>query len=239
MKIIVVIPTYNEAENIRKLVSILFDLKISGLEILIVDDNSPDGTGHIIEQMKARDARIHIIQRSAKLGLGTAYVCGFKYALEQKFDFIIQMDADFSHDPREIVNFLEEIREKDLVIGSRYVVGVNVINWPLSRLILSYGANWYTRVITRMPIMDSTGGFKCFRRKVLETLNLDDIKSDGYAFQIEMNYKAWKKGFRIKEMPIVFVDRVAGESKMSKQIIGEAVFMVWHLAFRGWFGLLD
>ncbi|MCK5738931.1 polyprenol monophosphomannose synthase [bacterium] len=239
MKTVVVIPTYNEAENIRKLVSILSDLKVSGLEILIVDDNSPDGTGKIIEDMEARDDRIHIIQRSGKLGLGTAYVCGFKYALDHKFDFIIQMDADFSHDPREILNFLEEIREKDLVIGSRYIVGVNVINWPLSRLILSYGANWYTRIITRMPIMDGTGGFKCFRREVLEAINLENVKSDGYAFQIEINFKAWKKGFRIKEMPIVFVDRVAGESKMSKQIIGEAVFMVWRLAFRGWFGLLD
>lgn len=238
MKIIVIIPTYNEIENIRRLIDTLLNLQLNRLEVLIVDDNSPDGTGQIVKNLSAENPRIHLIQREGKQGLGTAYVCGFKYAIEHAYDFIIQMDADFSHDPSEIKNLMATIADYDLVLGSRYIVGVNVVNWPLSRLLLSYFANLYTRVITRMPIKDSTGGFKCFRRTVLEAINLDEVKSDGYAFQIEMNFKAWRKGFRIKEIPIIFVDRIAGSSKMSKKIIREAVFMVWKLKFLSMFGKL-
>lgn len=231
MKLVVIIPTYNEAQNIRKLIQLLFNLDIDGIEVLVVDDNSPDGTAEIVKEMQQETARIHLIEREGKLGLGTAYVRGFRYALDHGFDLIAQMDADFSHDPKEIINFMREIKNYDLVIGSRYIVGVNVVNWPLSRLLLSYGANLYSRIITRMPVKDGTGGFKCFRRQVLAAINLDEIHSDGYAFQIEMNYKSWIKGFRIKEIPIVFVDRIAGTSKMSKNIIREAAWIVWKMAF--------
>jgi dolichol-phosphate mannosyltransferase len=238
MKIIVIIPTYNEIENIHRLIDTLLKLQLNQLEVLIVDDNSPDGTGQIVKKLSAENPRIHLIQREGKQGLGTAYVCGFKYAIGHAYDFIVQMDADFSHDPLEIKNLMATIADYDLVLGSRYIAGVNVVNWPLSRLLLSYFANLYTRVITRMPIKDSTGGFKCFRRAVLEAIKLEDVKSDGYAFQIEMNFKAWSKGFRIKEIPIIFVDRIAGSSKMSKKIIREAVFMVWKLKFLSLFGKL-
>jgi len=231
MKLIVVIPTYNEAQNINKLIEALFGLQIDSLEVLIIDDNSPDGTAEIVKERMQSDKRIHLIEREGKQGLGTAYVRGFKYALAHDYDYIVQMDADFSHDPKEIKSFLKVIPDYDLVIGSRYIMGVNVVNWPLSRLLLSYGANLYTRFITRMPIKDGTGGFKCFRREVLETVNLNEIHSDGYAFQIEMNFKTWIKGFRIKEIPIVFVDRIAGISKMSKKIIREAVWIVWKMTF--------
>ncbi|MBN2091472.1 polyprenol monophosphomannose synthase [candidate division KSB1 bacterium] len=238
MKIIVIIPTYNEVENIARLIDILLKFQLNHLDVLIVDDNSPDGTGELVKKLSSENPRIHLIQREGKQGLGTAYVCGFKYAIEHAYDFIIQMDADFSHDPSEIKNFMTTIAEYDLVLGSRYIVGVNVVNWPLSRLLLSYGANLYTRLITQMPIKDSTGGFKCFRRAVLEAIKLDDVRSDGYAFQIEINFKTWKKGFRIKEIPIVFVDRIAGSSKMSKRIIREAAFMVWKLKFLSLLGKL-
>lgn len=231
MKTIVIIPTFNEAENIRQLITEIFNLRIESLDILIVDDNSPDGTAEIIRKLMQENQRIHLIERPGKLGLGTAYVKGFHFALENGYDVIIEMDADFSHDPREIHNFMREIQNYDLVIGSRYIVGVNVVNWPLSRLLLSYGANLYSRLITRMPIKDGTGGFKCFRREVLAAIELDRIQSDGYAFQIEMNFKSWIKGFRIKEIPIVFVDRIAGTSKMSKRIIREAAWLVWKLKF--------
>ena len=229
MKSIIVIPTYNEADNIENLIERILSLKIDGLDILIVDDNSPDGTAQIVEKLMEKHANIHLLTRPEKAGLGTAYVAGFKYALEKGYDYIFEMDADFSHNPDEIPNFLKKIEECDLVIGSRYVTGVNVINWPLSRLILSVGANKYTQIITGMPIKDCTGGFKCFRRQVLEQIDLDRIRSDGYSFQIEMNFKAWKKGFRICEIPIVFTDREAGSSKMSKKIIREAIWMVWKL----------
>lgn len=229
MKTIIVIPTYNEAENIQKLISAIFNLQINDLSILVIDDSSPDGTAAIVKEMLQNDSRIHLIERDGKLGLGTAYVRGFKYALENGFDYIMEMDADFSHDPKEIVIFLEQIQHYDLVIGSRYIVGVNVVNWPLSRLLLSYFANVYTRVVTGLPVKDCTGGFKCFRRQVLSAINLDKIHSDGYAFQIEMNFKTWKNGFRIREIPIVFTDRIAGSSKMSRPIIWEAVWVVWKL----------
>lgn len=238
MKLIVVIPTYNEAQNIGQLIDLLFGLKIPNLEILVIDDHSPDGTAALVKARQKADTRVHLLERAGKMGLGTAYVMGFKYALKQDYDYIVQMDADFSHDPREILHFMEEIKNYDLVLGSRYVVGVNVVNWPLSRLLLSYTANLYTRIITRMPIKDGTGGYKCFRRAVLAAINLDEIHSDGYSFQIEMNYKTWIKGFRIKEIPIVFMDRIAGSSKMSKRIIREAAWIVWKLRLLHWFGKL-
>ncbi len=230
MKTIVVIPTYNESENIEKLIGEIFSVK-NDMHILVVDDNSPDGTADIVKNMMENDERIHIIERPGKMGLGTAYRDGFRYALDQGFEAIFEMDADFSHDPKEIPNFLEALKDNDLVIGSRYISGVNVVNWPLSRLILSYGANFYTRMVTWMPIKDATGGFKCFRAEKLKEINLSRVKSNGYGFQIEMNYRMWKKGARIKEIPIIFIDRRSGVSKMSKNIIWEAIFLVWKLKF--------
>lgn len=237
MKSIVVIPTYNEIHNIQKLLTDLMFMYAS-LDILIVDDNSPDGTADYVRQTQKSNSRIKLLQREKKMGLGTAYVAGFKYALANGYDIVIQMDADYSHDPKEIKNFLEAIRAYDLVIGSRYINGVRVINWPIRRLLLSYFANLYSRIITGMPIKDGTGGFKCFRRNVLEAINLDAVHSNGYSFQIEINYKAWKKGFRVVELPITFIDRVQGTSKMSKKIVREAVFMVWKLRFKSIFRTL-
>ncbi len=208
------------------------------INILVVDDNSPDGTGNFVKELTQKDSNVHLIQRSGKMGLGTAYVAGFKYMIDKKYDLAIQMDADFSHDPKEIKRFLEEIENADLIIGSRYITGVNVINWPMQRLLLSYFANIYTKIVTGLPLKDATGGFKCFRREVLEAINLNKIHSNGYSFQIEMNYKVWKRGFRIKEVPIIFTDRVEGTSKMSKKVVREAVTMVWKLRFRSMFGLL-
>jgi len=204
----------------------------------VVDDNSPDGTGDYVEELSKNNNRFHLLRRPQKMGLGTAYIAGFKYALQNRYDYIFEMDADFSHDPKEIPNFLKAIQTYDLVLGSRYKNGVNVINWPMSRLLLSYFANIYTRVITGLRTHDATGGFKCFRRSVLEAINLDEIKSNGYAFQIEMTFKAFKKGFNIGEIPIVFVDRVTGKSKMSKKIVREAVIMVWKLRLRSVFRIL-
>ncbi len=237
-KSIIIIPTYNELNNIQKLIPILRE-KYPEVDILVVDDNSPDGTADTVKKFMENDDQIHIIEREGKLGLGTAYVEGFKFMLDRDYECAIQMDADFSHDPSEIKNFLEEIEENDLVLGSRYIEGVNVVNWPMSRLILSYFANVYTKVITGMPVNDATGGFKCFRREVLEAIDLDKITSNGYSFQIEMNYKTFKKGFKIKEIPIIFVDRTDGDSKMSKSIVYEAVFMVWKLRLASIFGTLD
>ena len=237
MKTLIVIPTFNEKENIIKIIDQILTVN-NELNILVVDDSSPDGTWEIIQNRSKEDSRVFLIKRAKKMGLGTAYVEGFKFALRNGYDLIFEMDADFSHDPKEIPNFLEAAKENDLVIGSRYIRGVNVVNWPLRRLILSYGANVYTRIITGLPLKDSTGGYKCFRRKVLESLELDRIKSGGYSFQIEVNYKVWKKGFRIKEIPIVFVDRTEGTSKMSKKIIREAIWMVWKLRFLSLFGKL-
>ncbi len=228
MKSLIIIPTYKEKENIERLVRTLFDLG-QEIEILIVDDNSPDGTGDIVDRLAARDGRIHVLHRPGKLGLGSAYIQGFKFALDRGYDLIFEMDADFSHDPSYIPHFLEKIGEYDLVLGSRYVQGVNVINWPMSRLLLSYFANIYTRIITGLPVKDATGGFKCYRRSVLQAIDLDNVKSDGYSFQIEMTFKCWKKGFRISEMPIIFYERQRGHSKMSKKIVREAVVMVWRL----------
>ena len=237
MKILIIVPTYNELENLPKLLPEVLS-KDSNIDVLIIDDNSPDGTSAFVENEIKKNNRIHLIKRESKQGLGTAYIAGFKYALQKDYQLIFEMDADFSHDPNEIPKFLEEIKTADVVLGSRYKNGVNVINWPMRRLLLSWFANFYTRLITGMPLHDATGGFKCFKREVLEAINFEHVKSNGYAFQIEMNFKAWKKGFRIKEIPIIFVDRVKGNSKMSKKIVREAVFMVWKLRFKSIFGLL-
>lgn len=238
MKTLVVIPTYNEINNLKKLLPTLISL-YPFINILIVDDNSPDGTAFFVEEFGKENPNVNVLKRAGKMGLGTAYVEGFKYMLENGYEVVIQMDADFSHDPIEIKNFLEKIKDYDLVIGSRYQNGVRVINWPIRRLLLSYFANLYTRVITGMPVKDATGGFKCFRREVLQAINLNKIKSNGYSFQIEMNFIAWKKNFKLVEMPITFIDRVHGTSKMSKKIVREAVFMVWKLRFKSIFGKLN
>ena len=231
---IVIIPTYNERENITRIIPAVLSQDPS-LDVLIVDDGSPDGTGDIVDGIAAGNPRVHAIHRAGKLGLGTAYVAGFRWALERDYELIFEMDADFSHNPERLPDFLEAIKTADLVLGSRYQNGqINVVNWPISRLFLSYSANIYARRVTGLRIFDATGGFKCFRRRVLESIDLSDVKSNGYAFQIEMTYRAWKKGFRIIEIPIVFVDRTEGSSKMSKKIVREAVWMVWRLR---WWGL--
>jgi dolichol-phosphate mannosyltransferase len=236
-KSLLIIPTYNEIDNLHKLLPHLLET-YADIDILIVDDNSPDGTANFVKSVIAANPRVKIIERASKMGLGTAYVAGFNYMLCNGYEYAFQMDADFSHDPSEIANFLITIQDYDLVIGSRYISGVNVVNWPMRRLLLSYFANKYTRFVTGIPVADATGGFKCFRRKVLESIDLTNIKSNGYSFQIEMNYKAWKAGFKIKEIPIVFVDRIKGKSKMSKKIVREAVFMVWKLRLRSILGKL-
>lgn len=228
MKALVITPTYNEKENIEKLVATVMQQN-DFLELLIIDDNSPDGTGIIVEKLMESEPRLHIIKRAGKLGLGSAYVTGFKYALQNGYEYILEMDADFSHNPNDIPRLLEAAQTNDLVIGSRYCNGINIINWPIERLLISYFASKYVRIITGMPIKDPTGGFKCFHRRVLEKIDLDNIHSEGYSFQIEMNYKAWIKGFKLKEISIVFTERVDGHSKMSKHIVYEAAWMVWKL----------
>ncbi len=225
MKILAISPTYNERDNVEELISQIHKA-VPECHILIVDDNSPDKTHELIRDMMKSDERLHLIVREGKMGLGTAYCRGFKWAIEHQYDRIVQIDADLSHNPEEIPNMIEKIKDCDVVIGSRYVNGVNVVNWPLRRLMLSYFANIYARMITGLPVKDSTAGFKCFRREVLESIDLDNIRSEGYAFQIEMNFLSWIKGYRICEIPIVFVDRTVGKSKMSKKIIYEAIWMV-------------
>ncbi|HOJ17071.1 MAG TPA: polyprenol monophosphomannose synthase [Ignavibacteriaceae bacterium] len=237
-KTLIIIPTYNEINNIKNIVQLILDSYDNLVEILIVDDNSPDGTGTWVEEESKKQSRLHILKREKKLGLGTAYCAGFQFALENDFDYIMEMDADFSHDPKEIGNFLIAIGPYDLVVGSRYLKGITVVNWPMQRLLLSWFANKYTRLITGLPISDATGGFKCFRRRVLEAIDLNNIHSNGYSFQIEMTFKAWKKGFKIGEIPIVFTEREKGSSKMSKKIVWEAVFMVWKLRIKSILGIL-
>lgn len=232
---LIIFPTYNERENIEKIVHSVLPLD-PRISVLIVDDNSPDGTGKLADRLSESQGNVHVLHREKKEGLGPAYIAGFKWALEREYDFVFEMDADFSHGPEYLKDFLREVQNYDLVIGSRYISGVNVINWPMSRLLLSYYANVYTRVITGLPLRDATGGFKCFRRKVLEAIDLDDVHSSGYSFQIEMSMRVWKKGFKIKEIPIIFVDRIAGSSKMSKTIVREAVWMVWLLRLKSIFG---
>ncbi len=236
-KALIIIPTYNEVDNLPKLLPVIF-LKDESIDVLIVDDNSPDGTAQWVKEEAEKNPRIKLIKREEKMGLGTAYIAGFRYALKNNYDFIFEMDADFSHNPVEIPNFLNEIDNYDLVLGSRYKDGVNVVNWPMRRLMLSLFANIYTRLITGLPVHDATGGFKCFRKEVLQSINLDQVKSNGYAFQIEMTFKAWKKGFKIKEISIVFTDRVKGTSKMSKKIVREAIVMVWKLRLASMLGTL-
>ncbi|HEX8943927.1 MAG TPA: polyprenol monophosphomannose synthase [Gemmatimonadaceae bacterium] len=226
---LVIVPTYNERENIARLIDNVLG-QDPRLEILVVDDGSPDGTAEIVEGIIAVNPRVNILRRARKMGLGTAYVAGFRWALERSYDYVFEMDADFSHDPQHLPEFLRAIKSADLVLGSRYREGkVTVVNWPIGRLILSYFANVYARRVTGLEVWDATGGFKCFRREVLEAIDLTKVRSNGYAFQIEMSYRASKRGFRIVEIPIVFVDRTEGQSKMSKTIVREAVWMVWRL----------
>ena len=231
MKILIIIPTFNESKTIKKIVDKIFFID-SEYDILIVDDNSPDRTDLIIEELQEKYTNLYLIKREDKLGLGTAYCEGFKWAIEKKYLKVIQIDADMSHNPRDIPKLLKKSEEYDLVIGSRYVAGINVVNWPLRRLMLSYFANIYSKVITGMPIKDSTAGFKCFNIEVLKSINLDKIKSSGYSFQIEMNFITWLKKWKINEIPVIFHDRRVGESKMSKRIIFEAIFMVPFLRFK-------
>ena len=234
---LVVVPTYNEARNLPSIVPQILE-QDPRLEVLIVDDSSPDGTGRLADQMAAADPRVHVLHRPGKGGLGKAYLAGFRWALERDYELVFEMDADFSHDPKFLVEFLRAVEDADLVVGSRYKTGVNVINWPISRLLLSLGANQYARCITGLPITDSTGGFKCFRRRVLEAIDFDRVRSNGYAFQIEMSFRAWKKGFRLVEIPIVFTDRVEGQSKMNNRIVREAIWMVWWLRLKSLAGQL-
>jgi dolichol-phosphate mannosyltransferase len=235
MRILIVIPTYNERENIEALVPQLMKLP-HDIRLLVVDDGSPDKTGDIVDEMGRKDPRIMLMRRPGKMGLGSAYVAAFKRAITMDVDVVIQMDADFSHDPGAIPEFLKAIEHADLVVGSRYLNGVTVVNWPLRRLILSYGANLYSRIVTGMPLSDGTGGFKCFRRETLESIELDRVSSDGYAFQIEMNFLCWRQGLRVHEIPIVFVDRQTGASKLSRRIVWEAIWLVWRLGASRWFG---
>jgi len=224
-----IVPTYNERENIARLMEAVL-AQDPRLELLVVDDGSPDGTGAIVDVEAEINPRIHALHRAKKMGLGTAYVAGFAWALKHGYDYVFEMDADFSHDPAHLPAFLRAIEETDLVLGSRYRDGkVTVVNWPIGRLILSYFANVYARAVTGLPVWDATGRFKCFRRSVLEDIDLTKVRSNGYAFQIEMSFRAWKRGARIVEIPIVFVDRTEGQSKMSKSIVREAVWMVWRL----------
>jgi dolichol-phosphate mannosyltransferase len=226
---LVIVPTYNERENIERLIATVLAQDAS-LDILVVDDGSPDGTGEIVDRISAQNPRVHVSHRPRKMGLGTAYLTGFRWALERDYAFIFEMDADFSHDPAHLPQFLAAVQDCDLVLGSRYRNGrVTVVNWPMTRLLLSYCANIYARVVTGLELGDATGGFKCFRRSVLEAIPLDEVRSNGYAFQIEMSFRAVRKKFRITEIPIVFVDRTDGVSKMSKHIVREAIWMVWRL----------
>lgn len=226
---LVIVPTYNERDNILRLIDAVLS-QDARIDVLVVDDGSPDGTGALVDERAAVDARVHVIHRPRKMGLGTAYLAGFRWALERDYELVFEMDADFSHDPSHLPQFIASATEGDLVLGSRYRDGkVTVVNWPINRLLLSYGANIYARIVTGLPLFDATGGFKCFHRKVLEAIDLNDVRSNGYAFQIEMSFRAWRKGFRIVEIPIVFVDRTEGESKMSKRIVREAIWMVWRL----------
>jgi dolichol-phosphate mannosyltransferase len=231
----IVVPTYNERQNIERLISTLLEAGPE-VKVLIVDDNSPDGTAACVEAIASKNPRVRILKRPGKMGLGSAYIAGFRDALAHGAEIVVQMDADFSHDPRHIPEFLRAIEDNDLVVGSRYLNGVNVVNWPIERLLLSYFANVYTRIITGLPVHDATSGFKCFRRKVLETIDLDAIISDGYCFQIEMTFRSWRRGFRVSEIPIVFVERHSGTSKMSKHIIWEAIWKVWWFRLKAMMG---
>ena len=233
---LVVIPTYNEAANLPQLIPQVL-AQDSRLEVLVVDDASPDGTGQLADGLAQREPRVHVLHREGKLGLGTAYIVGFRWALEHGYDYVFEMDADFSHDPAHLKDFLKAAASADLVLGSRYLGGkVTVVNWPIGRLMLSYWANVYARWVTGLRIWDLTGGFKCFRTNVLQAIDLSQVRSNGYAFQIEMSVRAWRKGFRLAEVPIVFVDRTEGQSKMNRRIVREAIWIVPRLRLMAWFG---
>jgi len=236
-KTLVIIPTYNEIDNIEKMVRTLFEL-YPALSILIIEDGSPDGTAQVVKRLQGEFTTLHMIERRGKLGLGTAYITGFKWALEKSYDFVFEMDCDFSHDPKQIPDLLEAAQTNDLVIGSRYIDGIRIINWPFRRLLLSYGASIYTRAITGIPVFDTTGGFKCFKRSALQSLDFNRIISNGYSFQLELNYKIWTKGLRIKEVPIIFYERRDGQSKMGGGIILEAIFAVFRLRLKKMIGTL-
>ncbi|MEX0979700.1 MAG: polyprenol monophosphomannose synthase [Gemmatimonadota bacterium] len=228
---LVIIPTFNERENLPRIIPMVL-AQSEAIDVLVVDDNSPDGTGALADEMVAANPRIHVLHRAEKHGLGRAYLDGFRWGLDRHYELLCEMDADLSHPPDHLPLFMEKAREHDLVIGSRYVDGrVTVVNWPMGRLLLSYFGSWYARTITRLPVSDATGGFNCFRREVLESLDLEGIHSNGYAFQIELKLKSWRRGYRIAEVPIVFTERDTGESKMSKRIVVEAVWKVWKLRF--------
>jgi len=230
-KTLVVVPTYNERDNLPPLAQRLLSLPVP-VNMLVVDDNSPDGTGKIADELAAKNSSIHVLHREEKDGLGRAYIAGFKWALEQGFEFVFELDGDFSHNPDDIPMFLEAAQNADLVLGSRYLNGIRVINWPLSRLMLSKSAAKYVQTITGMPFTDPTGGYKCFRRRALEAIKLEQVRSNGYSFQIEMTHQLWRQGMRIVEVPIVFTDRFQGHSKMSGHIVREALIMVWRLWFQ-------
>lgn len=235
---LVIIPTYNERENLPRLLPMVLS-QDPRLEVLIVDDASPDGTGEVANELASENERIHVLHRAGKLGLGTAYLAGFKYGIEHGYDWMFEFDADFSHDPAHLPEFIKALADHDIVLGARYLEGrVTVINWPIARLLLSYFANVYARLVTGLPVWDSTSGYKGFRREALTGISLHKVESEGYAFQIEVSFRAWRKGFRIGEIPIVFADRTLGESKMSKKIIWEAVWKVWKLRFLDLFGRL-
>jgi dolichol-phosphate mannosyltransferase len=227
---LIIVPTYNERENLPRIAQKLLSLPIA-VDLLVVDDNSPDGTGKIADELAAQHPQIHVLHRTEKNGLGRAYIAGFKWALEKNYEFIFEMDCDFSHDPDEIVNFLEAAKNQnaDVVLGSRYTGGVRVLNWPLKRLLLSRCAGVYVWLVTGMPLTDPTGGYKCFRRRALQSLNLEAVRSNGYSFQIELTHKLWRTGFKIVEVPIIFTDRTRGQSKMAGGIVNEAFWLVWRL----------
>ena len=235
MKTLVISPTYNERKNIKLLVDMVLG-NYPDFDLLIIDDNSPDGTSEKVKDLQSKYENLYLEIRANKSGLGTAYIYGFKWALDHNYDRIVQMDADLSHNPKDLPMLVKNLNEYDLVIGSRYIKGISVVNWPLRRLMLSYGANTYSRIITGMPIMDGTGGFKAWKSEVLSDIDLDSVRSQGYSFQIEMNFRAWIKDYKIKEVPIIFSDRTIGQSKMSKKIVYEAVFMVWRLRIWKIFG---
>jgi dolichol-phosphate mannosyltransferase len=236
-RFVVLLPTYNESENLPRIVPLIL-AQDARLEVLVIDDSSPDGTGRLAEEMAQTELRVHVLHRKTKEGLGRAYLAGFAWAVEKGYDLVFEMDSDFSHDPRYLRDLIAASADADLVVGSRYKKGVNVINWPMSRLMLSYFASIYARTITRLPVTDATAGFKCFHRRVLEAIPLNEVRSNGYAFQIEMSFRAWRKGFRIVEVPIVFTDRLEGTSKMNQAIVREAVWMVWWLRLAALFGKL-